>query len=97
MNVIFFVILFVGSLGMLYAGVKYKHWLLCAGSAVMSLVLALQAFRIEIVSGGVTIVIQEIVIVYVCWMIAIVGLMFTLVGAVNTLRSKTGTGGNAHV
>jgi hypothetical protein len=49
------------------------------------------------VSGGVTIVIQEIVIVYVCWMIAIVGLVFTLVGAVNTLRSKTsktGTGGN---
>jgi hypothetical protein len=88
MNIIFFIILFVGSMGLIYAGVKYKHWLLCAGSAVMFLVLALQAFRIEMVSGGVTIVIQEIVIVYVCWMMAIVGLVFTLVGAVNNLKMK---------
>lgn len=78
----FFLILFGGSLALLITGIKFRRWLLCLMSTVLSAVCAFQAFRIELVSGGVTLVFQEVVIVLLCWAITLIGFIFTLLGAV---------------
>ena len=85
----FFVILFAGAVGLLIAGIKYKRWLLTLISTVLAAVCAFQAFRIEIVSGGVTIVFQEVVIVLLCWAITLVGFIFTILGMIDAYKNVT--------
>jgi len=82
----FFLILFGGAVALLIMGVKLKRWLLCLISTVLSAVCAFQAFKIELVSGGVTLVFQEVVIVLLCWAITLVGFVFTLIGAVWSVK-----------
>ena len=84
----FFVMLLGGAVAALIVGLKMKKWLLTMFSTIMFLVLALQALKIEIVSGGVTLVFQDVVITYVAWFGSFVSLIFTLVGMVNTIRDK---------
>lgn len=83
MLITFFVILFGGSLALTFTGIKYKRWLLTMMGTILALVCAFQAFEIEVVSGGVTLVFQEIVIVLVCWLLTLVAFVFTLVGMID--------------
>jgi len=84
----FFVMLLAGAVTSLVVGIKYKKWLLTMFSTILFLVLAFSAFKIEIVSGGVTLVFQDIVIIYLSWFGGFVSFIFTLIGTVNQLRSR---------
>lgn len=88
MSIQFFLIILAVSGGFLYGGIRYKKWLLCMGSTVFFLVLAFQGFRILIVTGGVTIVFQEIIVVILMWMGAIVAFIFTLLGMVKAAQDS---------
>lgn len=52
------------------------------------MVLAFQGFAIEIVSGGVTLVFQEIILVYLCWGMIIVGAISTVYGVTQNIREQ---------
>jgi hypothetical protein len=84
----FFVMLLGGAVAALVVGIKMKKWLLTMFSTIMFLVLALQALKIEIVSGGVTLVFQDVIITYLSWFGSMVSLIFTLVGMVNNIKEK---------
>lgn len=86
----FFIILLVASVGSLYMGLKYKKWLLTMFSTVLFGVLAFSAFRIEVVTGGVNLVFQEIALVLLMWLGTFAGFIFTLVGMVDHLRTSRG-------
>jgi len=57
-------------------------------ATILALVCAFQAFQIEVVSGGVTIIFQEIVIVLLSWLIAMVAFIFTLMGMVSAYKER---------
>jgi hypothetical protein len=82
----FFIMLLVGAVGSLVVGIKYKKWLPCMLAVILFLVLAFQAFKIEVVSGGVTIVFQDIIITWLSWFGAMVGTIFTFNGVINQKR-----------
>lgn len=92
----FYIIVQLLAVGLLYFGVKEKKWLLTFISTILFLVLALQAFQIEVVSGGVTLVFQEIVIVMLNWAGGFIALALTLLGMIkyvrDQLREKKGQG-----
>lgn len=90
MLITFFLIMIVGAFASLFFGIKYKHWIGCAIAAILFLVLAFSAFRIEVPSGGVTLVFQEIVIVLLCWAGAGISTLFTLLGAAAYVKEVTG-------
>jgi len=85
----FFLLLFGGGTALLILGVKFRRWLLCLMATILEAVCALQAFRIEIVSGGVTLVFQEVVIVLLCWVLTLIAFIFTLVGAVSAIQESS--------
>ena len=84
----FFVLLFGGAVASLIGGIKYKRWLLTMFSTILFLVLAFTAFRIEVVSGGVTLYFEEIVIILLNWFGAIVAFIFTLVGMLGAFKDR---------
>lgn len=86
MLITFFLILFVGAAISIYAGIRWQKWLLCTIASILFLVLAFSAFSVEVPSGGLTIVFQEIVIVLLCWAAAIISLIFTLIGMISYIR-----------
>jgi len=88
MLVTFFLILIVGAFASLYVGARYKRWMLCVVAAILFLVLAFSAFKIEVPSGGLTIVFQEVVIVLLCWACAAISTLFALIGAVAFVKDQ---------
>ncbi|MCX6817725.1 MAG: hypothetical protein NTU57_02615 [Candidatus Aenigmarchaeota archaeon] len=57
-------------------------------STVLWAVLAFQAFKIEVPSGGVTLVFQEIIVVLFCWFMTFVGAVITGIGILDTLKTN---------
>ena len=88
MLVQFFIILMVGAVGSFYLGLKMRKWLLTMFSCILFSVLAFSAFRIEVVTGGVNIVFQEIVLVGLMWLGVFASAIFTLVGMVDNLKAS---------
>lgn len=86
MLITLFLVLIVGAFVSIYAGIRYQKWLFCMIATILFLVLAFTAFKIEVPSGGVTLVFQEIVIVLLCWAGSIISLIFTLVGMISYIR-----------
>lgn len=84
----FFVMILGGAVASLIVGIMKKKWLLTMFATVLFLMLALQAFKIEVVSGGVTLIFQDIIITYLGWFGGFVSFIFTLVGMANTVRQK---------
>lgn len=84
----FFIILLVGAVGCMYLGIKYKKWLFPFFSTIMFMVLAFSAFRIEVVTGGVNLIFQEIVIVLLMWLATTVAAGLTLIGMINHLKES---------
>lgn len=84
----FFIIMLFGAVGSFYLGLKYQRWLLTMFSAILFFVLAFQAFKIEVVTGGVNLVFQEISLVLLMWFAGFAASAFTLVGVVNQIKQK---------
>lgn len=93
MLVTFFIVLFGGSIALLFSGVKYQRWLLCVASTIMSLVCATQAHTIEVMSGSVVIVFKEFMIVLVSWVLTALGIIFSGIGIIASLNKRPGGGG----
>lgn len=74
--------------GSLFFGITKQKWILCMFASIMFLTLAISAFRIEVVSGGVTLIFEEGVLILLNWLGSIVGLVFTLVGAIAAFRNR---------
>lgn len=83
----FFIVLLVGAVGSFYLGLKYKKWILTMFAAILFSVLAFSAFRIEVVTGGVNLVFQEIVLVMLMWLGFIASAIFTLIGVVDHIKN----------
>ncbi len=90
MLLIFFLTMFLGAFAALFIGMKFRKWIPCFVAAILFLVLAFSAFRIEVPTGGVTIVFQEVVVILVCWAGAIISTIFALVGMVSYAREALG-------
>lgn len=88
MLVQFFIILLLGAVGSYYLGIKMQSWLLTMFSCVLFFVLAFQAFRIEVVTGGVSIVFQEIVLVALMWFGGFAATITTIYGMINNFRNR---------
>jgi hypothetical protein len=84
----FFLVFFIGAIATLYGGYKFQRWLLCMGSTILWAVLAFQAFKIEVVTGGVVLVFQEVILVLFCWFMTFAATGLTLIGAVNERSGK---------
>ena len=82
-----FIILLVGAAGFFYLGLTMKKWILTMTSAVLFFVLAFSAFSIEVVTGGVNIVFEEIVLVLLMWVGGFAAAIFTLVGMTDFIRA----------
>jgi len=75
-----FLSLFFISIASLIIGVWQKKWLFCMFSTILFLVLSFQGFKIEVISGGLNIVYQDVIIVLLCWFSGVTSFIFTLAG-----------------
>ncbi len=89
MLITFFLILIAGAFGSLFFGIKWKRWIMTLVATVLFMVLAFSSFKIEVPSGGINLVFEEIVIILLCWAAAIISLIFTLFGAVTFLKDES--------
>lgn len=83
-----FIFLFILSIGSLVVGIVQRKWLFCMFSTIMFLVLSFQGFRIEVISGGLNIVYQDIIIVLLSWLGGIVSFVFTLLGMLAARKDR---------
>ena len=84
-----FILLFLVGLGSLVLAVKTKHVVLSVFATIIFLVLALQVFELDYISGGTSVSIPvDPVYIGICWILGLAGFIITLVGAVSILRSK---------
>lgn len=83
------VILFVLAFIILIAGWKLKKLLFTLLSTILFFVLALQAFTLEfITSAGVTVVVQEPILVIFNWFMGFFSFVLTMLGLVEAVKTK---------
>jgi len=75
------------GLGGIFLSLWKKHLIPSMFSFIVFIVLSLYALSIEVISGGVTITIQEPALMYITWFFSFVAFIVTLIGAVSMFRS----------
>lgn len=86
----FYIILFVGAVISLVVSMKTKRLIPGFFSTILFFVLALQGFTIEfITAAGSTVVVSEIVLVYVNYLLGTVSFFVVLLGMVRALKSRS--------
>jgi len=88
MMVILFLILLSAALGTIFFGVKYQHWIMCAVSFCLFLILATQAMSIEIPTKGIMFVFEDPIMVIGAWVGVAISLIFTIYGLFSYVKES---------
>lgn len=91
MLIILYIFLMLIAGGLLIAGYKFRSWLPCFISTILFAVCGLQAFDLEIATDtGTFVVFTDPVFVGLGMLGMIIGIVFTLVGAIGMLNQRKG-------